>query len=201
MPKLRKLRLGNNKLVTFDQVPTLPNLQKLDIKENQVAKVAEFGRLKFPNLFKIIVTANPCAEELGPGIKTDILILFEDFNIKFINKEEVTKEERDEAMNVKNERIKKEAEEREERLRQEKEKQEEEEKLRLENEEKMRLEKEEEERQRKEKEDKDREEEEKNKQNMEVPDMKDLGNISGIDGGIDGGINMEGGDFDEQMGD
>ena len=40
----------------------------------------------------------------------DIIILFEDFNLKFINKEEITKEERDESVNVKNERIKKEAE-------------------------------------------------------------------------------------------
>jgi len=110
MPKLRKLRIGNNKIVIFDYVPNLPNLQKIDIKENQVAKVTEFGKLKFPNLAKIIVSANPCAEELGAGLKTDIIILFEDFNLKFINKEEITKEERDEAVNVKNERIKKEAE-------------------------------------------------------------------------------------------
>jgi len=110
MPNLRKLRLGNNKFVTIDFVPNLPSLQKIDMKENQVAKVIEFGKLKFPNLFKIIVSANPCAEELGAGLKIDIIILFQDFNLKFINKEEITKEERDEAFNVKNERIKKEAE-------------------------------------------------------------------------------------------
>jgi len=110
MPKLRKLRVGNNKLITFDSVPNLPNLQKIDIKENQVAKVTEFGKLKFPNLAKIIVSANPCADELGAGLKTDIIILFEDFNLKFINKEEITNEERVESVNVKNERIKKDAE-------------------------------------------------------------------------------------------
>jgi len=110
MPKLRKLRIGTNKIVSFEYVPNLPNLKKIDVKENQVAKVIEFGKLKFPNLAKIIVSANPCAEELGAGLKTDIIILFEDFNLKFINKEEITKEERDEALNVKNERIKKEAE-------------------------------------------------------------------------------------------
>lgn len=155
-------------------MPTLPNLQKIDIKENQIANVKEFGKLKFPLLTKIIVTTNPCAEELGPGIKTDLLILLEDFNIKFINKEEVTKEDRDEAANVKQERIKKEAEELEERLRLEKEKAEEEEKLRAE-----------------------REEEERQKGGNAEPEMKDLGNISGIDGEE----NMEmGGDFgDENM--
>jgi hypothetical protein len=110
MPKLRKLRIGTNKLVTFDFVPNLPNLQKIDIKENLVSKVNEFGKLKFPLIEKIIVSANPCAEELGAGLKIDIIILFEDFNLKFINKEEITKEERDESVNVKNERFKKEAE-------------------------------------------------------------------------------------------
>ena len=110
LPKLRKLRLATNKISTLDFVPNLPNLQKLDIKENQVAKITEFGKLKFPNLFKITVSANPCSEEVGAGIKTEILILFEDFNIRFINKEEVTKEEKEEPVNVKIERIKKDAE-------------------------------------------------------------------------------------------
>jgi len=192
MPKLRKLRIGNNKLVTFDSVPNLPALEKIDIKENQVANVKEFGKLKFPLLTKIIVSANPCAEELGPGIKTDILILFEDFNIKFINKEEVTNEERDEAKNVKEERIKKEAEELEEKLRLEKEQKEEEERVRLENEEKLKAEREEEE---KLKAENDAKEKEENEKNNPEPDMKDLGNISGIDSGE----NM-GGDFgDENM--
>lgn len=187
MPKLRKLRLGNNKLVTFESVPTLPALEKIDIKENQVANVKEFGKLKFPLITKIIVNANPCAEESGAGIKTDILILFEDFNVKFINKEEVTKEEREEAMTVKQERIKKEAEELEEKLRLEKEKEEEEEKLRLENEEKLKAEREEEEKLKAENAAKDGEGNE--------PDMKDLGNISGIENNE----NM-GGDFgDENM--
>ena len=70
-------------------------------------------------------------------------------------------------------------------------------------EEKLKLEREEEEKLRKEKAD----EEEKNKV---VPEMKDLGNISGIDGGadggnivgidggIDGGDNMEGEDFEDE---
>ena len=193
MPKLRKLRLGANKIKTFDSVPNLPALEKIDIKENQVVNVKEFGKLKFPLLNKIIVSANPCSDELGAGIKIDILILFEDFNIKFINKEEVTPEEREESKVVKEDRIKKDAEELEEKLRVEKEQKEEEERVRLENEEKLKAEREEEERIKAENDAKEREENEKN--NPAEPDMKDLGNISGIDSGE----NM-GGDFgDENM--
>lgn len=67
-------------------------------------------------------------------------------------------------------------------------------------EEKLRLEREEAEKLRLENEEKLREEEEKNK--AQIPDMNDLGNISGIDGGMDAGDNMDGGDFgDENMGD
>lgn len=63
---------------------------------------------------------------------------------------------------------------------------EEQERQRFENEEKMKLD----------------QEEQKKKKNSEIPDMKDLGNISGIDGGIDIGDNMDGGDFgDDNMGD
>lgn len=193
MPKLRKLRLAANKLKTFDSVPNLPALEKIDIKENIVANVKEFGKLKFPLLNKIIVTANPCSDELGAGIKIDILILFEDFNIKFINKEEVTPDEILESKTVKEERIKKDAEELEEKLRVEAETKAEEERVRAENEEKMKAEREEEERIKAENDAKEKEENEKN--NPAEPDMKDLGNISGIDSGE----NM-GGDFgDENM--
>ena len=194
LPKLRKLRLGNNALVTFDSVPNLPALEKLDMKENQVANVKEFGKLKFPLITKILCNANPCAED-GGAIKTDILILFEDFNIKFINKEEVTKEEREEAIVVKQDRIKKDAEELEEKMRLDKEREEEEEKIRQENEEKLKAEREEEEKLKAENDAKEKEEREEKEKNNPEPDMKDLGNISGIDSGE----NM-GGDFgDENM--
>lgn len=88
----------------------MPNLEKLDLKENQVKDVKEFGKLKFPKLKSINVNGNPCAEEIGPAIKTEILILFEDFNLKSIDKDPVSKEEVEEAKNTKEERIKQEAE-------------------------------------------------------------------------------------------
>ena len=64
-------------------------------------------------------------------------------------------------------------------------------------EEKLRLEKEEADKLRLENEEKHKEDEK-----PDIPDMNDLGNISGIDGGMDAGDNMAGGDFaDENMGD
>jgi Leucine-rich repeat (LRR) protein len=110
LPSLRKLRLANNKLETYDYIPDLPSLEKIDVKENQVTNVKQFGNLKFPRISKINVLSNPCSDEIGGGMKTEILILFEDFDIKAINKEEVTKEDIHEAKNVKNERIQKEIE-------------------------------------------------------------------------------------------
>jgi hypothetical protein len=56
------------------------------------------------------VQNNPASDEVGAGIKTEILILLEDFDIKAINKEEVIKEDIDEAQNTKQERIRKEIE-------------------------------------------------------------------------------------------
>jgi hypothetical protein len=108
LPVLRKLRLVNNKIETIDIVPNLPSLEKLDIRENQIKDVKEFGKLKFPKLSKINVLNNPSADEIGGGIKTEILILFEGFDLKAINKDEVTKEEVEEAKNIKIERIKQE---------------------------------------------------------------------------------------------
>ncbi len=61
----------------------------------------------------------------------------------------------------------------------------------MENEEKLRLEREENE--------KLRSHNDKNKN--DIPDMKDLGNISGIDAGMDGGDNIQGDFGDENMGD
>ena len=110
LPSLRKLRLASNKLETFDYIPDLPSLEKIDVKENQVSNVKQFGNLKFPRISKINVLSNPCSDEIGGGMKTEILILFEDFDIKAVNKEEVTKEDILEAKNVKNERIQKEIE-------------------------------------------------------------------------------------------
>jgi Leucine-rich repeat (LRR) protein len=104
---LRKLRLATNKIQVFNYIPDLPNLEKIDVKENQVAEITEFGKLRFPKISKINVSNNPAADEVGGGIKTEILILLEDFELKAINKDEVLKEDIEEAQRTKEERIQK----------------------------------------------------------------------------------------------
>ena len=156
LPSLRKLRLRTNKIETFDIVPDLPNLEKLAISENLIKINTEFAKLKFPSLKRINIDGNPYFDESGANPKIEVLIQLEGFEIKFVNKEEITQEDRDAVPGEKQARKEKEEEERKQR--------EEEERIKKEEEEKERLEKEEEERKRKEEEEKENEE---NKENNE----------------------------------
>ena len=154
LPSLRKLRLRTNKIETFDIVPDLPNLEKLAISENLIKINTEFAKLKFPSLKRINIDGNPYFDESGANPKIEVLIQLEGFEIKFVNKEEITQEDRDAVPGEKQARKEKEEEERKQR--------EEEERIKKEEEEKERLEKEEEERKRKEEEEKENEENKEN---------------------------------------
>jgi hypothetical protein len=85
-------------------------LEKIAVQENLIADIKEFGKLRFPRISKVTVQNNPASDEVGAGIKIEILILLEDFELKAINKDEVLKEDIDEAQNTKQERIQKEIE-------------------------------------------------------------------------------------------
>ena len=164
LPSLRKLRLRTNKIETFDVVPDLPNLEKLAISENLIKINTEFAKLKFPSLKRINIDGNPYFDESGANPKIEVLIQLEGFEIKFVNKEEITQEDRDAVPGEKQARKEKEEEERKQR--------EEEERIKKEEEEKERLEKEEEERKRKEEEEKENEE---NKENNEENNGEEQG--------------------------
>ena len=157
LPTLRKLRLRTNKIETFDYVPDLPNLEKLAISENLIKKNTEFAKLKFPSLKRINIDGNPYFDESGANPKIEVLIQLEGFEIKFVNKEEITQEDRDAVPGEKQARKEKEEEERKQR--------EEEERIKKEEEEKERLEKEEEEKKRKEEEKENEENKENNEEN------------------------------------
>ena len=160
LPSLRKLRLRTNKIETFDTVPNLPNLEKLAISENLIKRNVEFSKLKFPSLKRINIDGNPYFDESGANPKIEVLIQLEGFEIKFVNKEEITQEDRDAVPGEKQARKEKEEEERKQR--------EEEERIKKEEEEKERLEREEEERRKKEEEEKEKMEQEANaEQNAE----------------------------------
>ena len=123
LPTLRKLRLRTNKIETFDYVPDLPNLEKLAISENLIKKNTEFAKLKFPSLKRINIDGNPYFDESGANPKIEVLIQLEGFEIKFVNKEEITQEDRDAVPGEKQARKEKEEEERK-RIEEEKENQE-----------------------------------------------------------------------------
>ena len=160
LPSLRKLRLRTNKIENFDDgVPNLPNLEKLAISENLIKNNVEFSKLKFPSLKRINIDGNPYFDESGANPKIEVLIQLEGFEIKFVNKEEITQEDRDAVPGEKQARKEKEEEERKQR--------EEEERIKKEEEEKERLEREEEEKRKKEEEEKEKMEQEANAEQNE----------------------------------
>ena len=185
LPNLRKLRLRTNKIETFDYVPNLPNLEKLAISENLIKQNVEFSKLKFPSLKRINIDGNPYFDESGANPKIEVLIQLEGLEIKFVNKEEITQEDRDAVPGEKQARKEKEEEERKQR--------EEEEKIKKEEEEKERLEREEEERRKKEEEEKERMEQEGNQENNENVENPE-------EGGEEEQPNDEDGNGEEDMG-
>ena len=152
LPNLNTLEINTNQIEKFNFIPELASIKKILLAGNKIADIKEFGKLKFPNLNEIGNLSNPSIDEVGAGAKIEMVILFEGYDLKIVNEEEITKEDITEAKEKKEERIRI-AEE--ERIQKEKE---EEERLRLEEEERLRLE--EEERIRKEEEDRLRLEEE-----------------------------------------
>ena len=186
LPVLRKLRLRTNKIEKFDTVPDSPNLEKLAISENLIKSNVEFSKLRFPSLKRINIDGNPYFDESGANPKIEVLIQLEGFEIKFVNKEEITQEDRDAVPGEKQARKEKEEEERKQR--------EEEERIKKEEEEKERLEKEEEEKRKKEEEEKENAENAENKeennenneeQNPEEQNNEEEGNDGGEEEGGD----------------
>ena len=186
LPILRKLRLRTNKIEKFDTVPDLPNLEKLAISENLIKSNVEFSKLRFPSLKRINIDGNPYFDESGANPKIEVLIQLEGFEIKFVNKEEITQEDRDAVPGEKQARKEKEEEERKQR--------EEEERIKKEEEEKERLEKEEEEKRKKEEEEKENAENAENKEeNNENNEEQNPEEQNNEEEGKDGGEEEEGG--------
>lgn len=168
MPMLSVLEINSNKFVNFDKmVPSLPAVTKILIAGNQIASASEFGKLKYPYLKEIGNLSNPCTDELGGGTKVEMVLLFEGYNLKIVNEEEITDDDVKEAAELKEKRRIEE----EERIQREKEEAEQREKERLEQEEIERQERErlaQEEKERQEEEERQREAE---RQEMEAAEM------------------------------
>lgn len=109
MPKLKKLMLNGNKLEKLDHMPVLESIQELFLDGNQIASMAEVSKLSgLKSLEHLSMGGNPIAEEKGDDFKKEVLILLYEAlpNLKKINGEPFSQEDIQEAMALKEERIK-----------------------------------------------------------------------------------------------
>jgi len=168
LPSLRCLEVSSNQIEKINFSSDFSSLTKVLINSNKVSDLKEFNKLKLPNIHELNNLNNPCIDELGGGTKIEMVMIFEGYDLKLINEEEITKEDIQEAKEKKEERARI-AEE--ERIQREKE---EEERRRVEEEERIQREKEEEERRRVEEEERiQREKEEEERRQMEMNNSMD----------------------------
>jgi Leucine-rich repeat (LRR) protein len=100
LPHLKKLHLRKNNFNTFDsdKLPQLPHLSYINFRENEIVEVNQLNLFSvYHNLIKIVVADNPLKVEPPGEIKKEVLIALP--RLKFIGKEEITNEEREDALN------------------------------------------------------------------------------------------------------
>ena len=125
LPNLKKLDASKNKMETIEEFPKLLALEWLSLDENLIEKADQLPHLRgLKSLQTLNMAGNPWVDEKGDDFKKEVLIALDNLVIKFVNGEdgEVTQEDRDDAKNEKEERIRLAKEEEEERLRLEAEK-------------------------------------------------------------------------------
>lgn len=99
LPSLTTLHLRKNKVEKVEEegLPDLAALTYLNLRENPIGTVADVGRLKvFPKLSKLHVQGSAFAEEQADNTKREMLIVFPRLTV--VNKEEVTNEDREDAI-------------------------------------------------------------------------------------------------------
>ena len=107
LPNLKKLFLRKNTFNTLEaeKLPDLPSLAYLNFRENEFVEISKFELLrKYKSLSKIVVTDNPVKPDPSGDVKKEVLIVLP--QLKFLGKEEITPEERDDAVNEAAERKK-----------------------------------------------------------------------------------------------
>ena len=101
--------LNGNKLEKLDNMPVLECIEELFLDGNQIASLAEVSKLSgLKSLVHLSMGGNPIAEEKGDDFKKEVLILLYEAlpNLKKINGEPFSQEDIQEAMALKEERIK-----------------------------------------------------------------------------------------------
>eukprot|EP00743_Colponemidia_sp_Colp-15_P001805 GILK01001970.1.p1 GENE.GILK01001970.1~~GILK01001970.1.p1 ORF type:complete len:331 (-),score=82.86 GILK01001970.1:137-1087(-) len=97
LPALEYLHVRHNKISSLDGLVDLPNLKSINLRENAITSVEELAKLKeLPNLKTIAVSGNPFVDEFGDTYRKEILIVIS--TLSKIDKEDVTAEERAEAI-------------------------------------------------------------------------------------------------------
>ena len=106
LPCLRKLDVNTNKLESLDDLPDLPALEHFDIGANLIEKAGELPKLGHLRKLKTLIMAgNPYADEKGDDLKKEVLIALDELNIKTVNEDEITADDRAEAAEEKKARI------------------------------------------------------------------------------------------------
>ena len=106
LPSLRKLDVNTNKLATLDDLPCLPSLEHFDVGANVIETAGELPKLAHLKKLKVFIMAgNPWADEKGDDLKKEVLIALDELNIKTVNEDEITPEDRTDAAEEKKARI------------------------------------------------------------------------------------------------
>lgn len=105
MPSLRVFNVRGNRLPGITGVFVAPKLEYINLRDNaKMEKTAGLEKLAtFQNLQKANFQGCPMAD--GDDFKKEVLILTEDITLAKINKEDVTEEDRQEARDLKAQRI------------------------------------------------------------------------------------------------
>ena len=105
-PCLKKVDLSNNKIESLDAMQGIESLTSLNLDGNPIAKIDDLICLnKHKNLEAISMNGTAIAEEKGDELKKEIIIACEGLlKLKSINGEEITPEDIEEAMALKEER-------------------------------------------------------------------------------------------------
>jgi len=104
LPQLKKLHLRENQLESLNfELPELPHLYHLNIRANKISDLKSILNLKkYATMLSLTMHQNPAIDEVGDGAKREIIMILGYLNR--VNKEEITKEDRDDAKNELKER-------------------------------------------------------------------------------------------------
>ena len=97
--------MRNNDLNEFDEVPILPRLEHLNLRETKIESILEIVKLKtLHSLQRLNLLQTPLSDEKADGIKKEVLLAIEGHKFKLINKDEVLKEDYEDSVALKEQR-------------------------------------------------------------------------------------------------